>query len=377
MSLATTFRRLSFVVVCLVLTACGVPSADRGGAAARIVGAAGRMDSSGLSRLGLAMGPGGRALAARFDPAPHADPWGRPAAWTTLNLGRPPSLPWGVISNTDAAAVNALLPTIDASFAPARPFYLKATGPERERAVLCLTQAVYYEAGLEPLEGQQAVAQTVINRVRHPNFPKSICGVVYQGSTVAMSCQFTFTCDGSLARKPVEPYWSRARAVAEAALNGFVAAPVGPATNYHADYVFPRWGPQMVKIVQLGAHIFYRLPGPAGAPAELTGQYAGNELRVSMAGPSLAAIAAARAGTPVGRVTLAQLLAQQADGPAPQVITAATAESMGRLASATGAMQAVQPGQVIGGRRVPSRDEIARINAQLPPFEAPDAAKQP
>ena len=83
--------------------------------------------------------------------------------------------------------------------------------------------------------------------------------------------------------------------MAEQAVNGFVMAAVGAATHYHADYVFPRWGPTLVKIRQIGAHIFYRFPGPAGLPASLRGRYAGDELLVSLAGPSPEALAAAKA----------------------------------------------------------------------------------
>jgi spore germination cell wall hydrolase CwlJ-like protein len=268
MSLGTTIRALVAAGLCAVLASCGASTPDHGAnAAQRILAESGALDKAGLARLERGMHAGGLALAARFDPQPHTDLWGRPVAWPTLDLGKPASLPWGALSQSDAATVNALLPIDDFDFAPAQPFYLKASGAERERAILCMTQAVYYEAGLEPLEGQQAVAQTVINRMRHPDFPKSICGVVFQGSETPITCQFSFTCDGSLARTPMQPYWGRAKEVAEAALDGFVARSVGPAVSYHADYVFPRWGSQMVKIVQLGAHIFYRFPGPAGAPA--------------------------------------------------------------------------------------------------------------
>jgi len=354
MSLSQPVRILSAVGLCL-LAACGAAPAKAPGAdiARQVLAAAGRLDGGGVARLERGMGAGAVALAARFDPAPHADLWGRPAAWTSLDLARPASLPWGPLSQADAAVVNAALPVDDAGLAPAQPFYLRATGPERDRAILCMTQAVYYEAGLEPLEGQQAVAQTVINRMRHPDFPKSVCGVVYQGSQVPIRCQFTFTCDGSLARTPMEPYWSRAKAVAEASLDGFVAKAIGPAVSYHADYVFPRWGAQMVKIVQLGAHIFYRFPGPAGSPRMLDGLYAGHELAVSITGPSPEALAAAQATT-----------AEFAGGP-----SLLTAQSAASPASAAAPMQAPAPGQVIGGRRIPTRDEIARINAQLPPFE--------
>ncbi|MGZ8362378.1 MAG: cell wall hydrolase [Caulobacteraceae bacterium] len=154
----------------------------------------------------------------------------------------------------------------------ARAFTLPAGGTEREKAVECLTAAVYYEAANEPDAGQQAVAQVVLNRVRSPAYPKSVCGVVFQGSERRTGCQFTFTCDGSLYRKPSVGGWARAKAVAEAALDGRVAAGVSTATHYHASYVHPYWGPTLVKLGQIGAHIFYRSPGRARALA-----YAGGE----------------------------------------------------------------------------------------------------
>ena len=91
---------------------------------------------------------------------------------------------------------------------------------DHRRALLCLTQAVYYEAGFEPLAGRRAVAQVVLNRMRHPAFPKSVCGVVYQGRRSPV-CQFSFVCDGSLYRAPAPAAWREAKAVAEAALGGY------------------------------------------------------------------------------------------------------------------------------------------------------------
>ena len=64
------------------------------------------------------------------------------------------------------------------------------------------------------------------------------------------------------------PYWTRAKTVAEAALDGFVAKDIGSATHYHADYVFPRWGPQLVKIVQLGRPDLLPLPRSPGRTGE-------------------------------------------------------------------------------------------------------------
>jgi spore germination cell wall hydrolase CwlJ-like protein len=162
----------------------------------------------------------------------------------------------------------------------ARPFVLRAsTMAERKRAVNCLADAVYYEAGTEPLEDQRAVAQVVLNRVRDHKFPPSVCGVVYQRghharhhmrSRIAARgvCQFSFACDGSSHRRPPgERQLARARAVAEQALNGRVAPEVGTATYYHASYVHPAWRHELVRVNRLGAHIFYREPG--GPDAEL------------------------------------------------------------------------------------------------------------
>ena len=126
------------------------------------------------------------------------------------------------------------------------------------RALDCLTQAVYYEARSEPVDGERAVAQVVLNRVRDRAFPKSVCGVVYQGSERRTGCQFTFTCDGSLLRPREAVAWARARAVAVAALAGEVYAPVGSATHYHANYVSPWWAPSLTRIGMVGSHIFYR-----------------------------------------------------------------------------------------------------------------------
>lgn len=176
-----------------------------------------------------------------------------------------------------ARLVNASIPLSSQALPLARPFRLRAEDEDRARAVECLAQAVYYEAAYEAPEGQAAVAQVVLNRMRHPLYPKTVCGVVFQGSQLSTGCQFSFTCDGALARAPVEPLWGRARAVAERALGGYVAASVGTATHYHADYVVPYWIPSLAKLTKVGTHIFYRWSGGAGMTAAFTGAYAGGE----------------------------------------------------------------------------------------------------
>lgn len=189
------------------------------------------------------------------------------------------------VEGKDAQQENARLSFADGRVAPAKPFRALANaGEDHELALRCLTQAVYYEAAREPESGQRAVAQVVLNRVRHPAFAKTVCGVVYQRFNASV-CQFSFVCDGSLARRPMAALWDRARRIAADALAGRVEPDVGTATHYHADYVFPGWAPHLAKLAQIGAHIFYRWPGSWGLPAAFTGRYAGNE-RIPAIDPS-------------------------------------------------------------------------------------------
>jgi hypothetical protein len=160
---------------------------------------------------------------------------------------------------------------------PAQKFQLKADDASRLRAVECLAQAIYYEAATEGPEGQRAVAQVVLNRMHHPGFPPTVCGVVYQGSELPTGCQFTFTCDGSLARTPAPAIWAQAKRIASEALDGRVDAAVGHATHYHADYVVPYWADSFLKQVQIGHHIFYRLRGTLGSSAAFSQRYGGIE----------------------------------------------------------------------------------------------------
>lgn len=158
----------------------------------------------------------------------------------------------------------------------ARPLAARGTSLDRGRALQCLTTAIYYEAASEPDAGQRAVAQVVLNRVAHPAWPNTVCGVVYQGSE-RPSCQFSFACDGSLARKPMAVFWERARRVAADALAGQVYAPVGLATHYHTSAVHPYWAPSLSFIGTIGAHRFYRWSGAAGRPAAFVSVYSGGE----------------------------------------------------------------------------------------------------
>jgi len=218
------------------------------------------------------------AAVAVSPPTPSSGPGVAPPA--------PPPLIMRQMAPDQAVKVNAEIPVAAGPNPSASPFAFKGGAVVRAQALNCLASAVYYEAGNQDVDGQRAVAQVVLNRVRHPAFPSSVCGVVYQGSTRSTGCQFTFTCDGSLNRAPDAEGWQRAIRVAEEALSGFVYAPIGWATHYHADYVVPYWAATMAKNAVVGAHLFYRWNGSWGQPTVFTKAYGGHE-------PSAAALRSA------------------------------------------------------------------------------------
>ena len=165
----------------------------------------------------------------------------------------------------------------EATVTPARAFSAAhASALDRGRALECLTAAIYYEAASESDDGERAVAQVVLNRVRHPAFPATVCGVVYQGSETH-GCQFSFACDGSMARARSRAGWTRAMRVAAEALAGQVFAPVGLATHYHTYAVTPAWNRAMVMTDAVGAHFFHRWKGYWGTAAAFSRLYAGHE----------------------------------------------------------------------------------------------------
>jgi hypothetical protein len=127
---------------------------------------------------------------------------------------------------------------------------------QQARDLDCLTDAVYYEARGETKRGQQAVATVVLNRVKNPSFPKTVCGVVFQRA--AGTCQFSFACDGSMRRSREAEAWQDARRIAARALSGYVLRDIGSATHFHTTDVAPQWGPRMLRVAQVGLHVFYR-----------------------------------------------------------------------------------------------------------------------
>jgi len=360
-------RHLSLwaVGLSLLLSACASAYLPwRSGHGPGVATIAQTFSDAGLKRLTADMDPAMLALARRHDPVRRADLWGRPLGWASLNVDAPPDLGFGTTTDQTAMEINALRPFAKGPILPMRPFVLDTGAADRDRALTCLTQAVYYESAREPELGQEAVAQVVLNRLRHPAYPKSVCGVVYQGAARQTGCQFTFTCDGSLTQVPEAGLWAQARTVAERALAGFVTKEVGSATHYHAVYVAPYWAPTLVKMKQIGAHIFYRWTGPWGEPAAFTGRYAGGEDQLSFD------ILSGWDKRTQGAAPPAEL----AVAPPPRVVTL-TLEGESRTYSVAepGGLTPGGSGMLYAPRRKPTAEEIRRINESLARMEAEQA----
>ena len=241
-----------------------------------------------------------------------------------------------------AAAVPAIAP----------PFPSARSVDDAGRAAECLTAAVYYEARSQSEDGQRAVAQVVLNRVRDRAFPNSVCGVVYQGAERRTGCQFSFTCDGSMNRPRELGAWDRARAVAAAALGGSVYAPVGAATSFHTTSILPWWASSLARITTVGAHVFYRWQGALERALTFRQAYAGVEpgVRAGFSGGGAVAVAAQVAGVSVhygNRDDVADL------GPAP--VDAPHGVTVHRGVSRSGSAMAggpVVPTRLVSGVRV-------------------------
>ncbi len=354
----------------VILLACANPkmAPEESGRARGVAMIVRSFTDRGLIRLTADMDPAMLALARRHDPlARQADPWGRAVGWTSLDIRQIPDLGLDATQVETAEEINASRAFSKLPIRPMRPFVLHAGGQDASRALKCLAEAVYYESAREPQLGQEAVAQVVLNRVRHPAYPKSVCGVVYQGSARATGCQFSFTCDGSLRYAPEPGLWRLAQEVARRALAGHVNRTVGSATHYHAEYVAPYWAPTLVKMKQVGLHIFYRWTGPWGEPPAFTGRYAGGEAYIS---PAILGGLDARTngldpesqGIGAGRqVTLAV---------AGEVRTYNVAD-----AAAAGGERTRVLGTLYAPRRKPTAEEVREINASLAAMEAGDAAQ--
>ena len=335
------------------------PEIDRRAEAVRQL-TGGDLGDKGLAAIAARMTPSQLAVAIRHDPSEREPAlYGLTPGWESISLGGKPSLDFGA-SGLEAQKLNAAMPA-SGLLRAAQPFAFKpATAEDRRRAIRCLTQAIYYEAALEPTEGQEAVAQVILNRVRDPNYANSVCGVVYEGAERVTGCQFSFTCDGSLAQAPVAWAWTRAARVAERALAGHVAVKVGTATHYHANYVHPWWAPTLNKLTQIGAHIFYRWKGVYGEPAAFRQAYSGREPRIDEA----------RFARP--RLQIAS--ADEAEAALAEA--AANGDAAARTVVIDGQTRVV--GVVsLGGRRQPTPEQIVEINQRLAAYESPAPAPAP
>ncbi len=212
-------------------------------------------------------------------PAPHESSAGiNTDAFTALpgQASDAPLLAEDAAASDDARAKNEAVPFVTGPIPTAPPFKLAGSNLDLERATNCLALAAMAEAGQSDI-GQRSVIQVVLNRVRHPAFARTVCGVVFQGSERRTGCQFTFTCDGSLARRYSDTAWEAAKSRAAQALAGYVFAPVGMATHYHTDWVFPYWSPKLEKLARVETHLFFRWPGTWGGKGALRMAYRGGE----------------------------------------------------------------------------------------------------
>ena len=125
----------------------------------------------------------------------------------------------------------------------------------------CMAANIYFEASTQERIGKIGVAQVTMNRVRSPEFPNSVCEVVYQGPKNKKNkrlCQFSWYCDGKPDIIRNKRVWRECVYVAKYVILGGVPDITYNSTHYHADYVQPWWAKKMEKTVKLGDHIFYR-----------------------------------------------------------------------------------------------------------------------
>ncbi|WP_186456967.1 cell wall hydrolase [Sphingomonas suaedae] len=241
----------------------------------------------------------------------------------------------------------------DPTIRPAPPFDLRGSAQDRARALQCLITAIYYEAATEPEDGQRAVAQVILNRVRHPTFPGTVCGVVFQGSEKS-GCQFSFACDGAMARKPERTYWDRAARVASAALAGEVFAPVGMATHYHTHAVTPRWNKSLVMTGVFGAHFFHRWKGYWGTGAAFTQAYRGGE---PIPGPTARTATAPVVAKPAP-VPTSVAVADAVQRPGNPMLRPAAEQVPKRQPSASARREPAESGDVLARYAAPAESQI-------------------
>jgi spore germination cell wall hydrolase CwlJ-like protein len=189
-----------------------------------------------------------------------SDPVPALTASASLSLAKEAAAP----AATPDLTGSIILPTRNVPMPPAAPPVSPADrlglkGAEYTKAERCLANAIYFEARSEPVRGQMAVAQVVLNRVFSGVYPEDVCSVVYQNAHRRLACQFTFACDGKSKAITDRGSWARSMRIARQTLDGQIYLPeVGKSTHYHATYVSPTWARTMHRLVRHGVHNFYR-----------------------------------------------------------------------------------------------------------------------
>ena len=201
----------------------------------------------------------------RLTDAPRAAPQRRVENRRPARVATTPSRAEPAATFTPPAVNPGATPTVRRAGYTPPTLDLKTPPRVPDNDLECLTQAIYYEARNESEAGQAAVAEVVLNRSRHRAYPKRVCEVVYQRNS--RTCQFTFTCDGSIGRRAVNAVaWARAERIAREVYEGRSASQLPKnSVNYHANYVRPSWGQRLARVRQIGAHIFYGAPLNGGS----------------------------------------------------------------------------------------------------------------
>ena len=122
----------------------------------------------------------------------------------------------------------------------------------------CLTEALYFEARGETVEGLFAVGEVIMNRVQNAGYPDSLCGVINQGTGARYACQFTYTCDGRAEVVNEPAAWEKVGKVARLLMDNGSMDLTDGATHYHTTAVQPSWSRVFPETAQIGSHIFYR-----------------------------------------------------------------------------------------------------------------------
>ena len=177
-----------------------------------------------------------------------------------------------LLSGFDSFWQRAVVSIISSDTAVADPTNLAAIADfkggrvDDQQELKCLTDNIYYEAATQSVMGKIAVGRVVMNRIKDPRFPKTVCGVVYQGTDrhqrvrldASMGCQFSWTCDPSLQAKIYPAQYEESRKVAYQllAFNSFNDTLKG-ALYYHADYINPFWSNKLKMVAKIDNHIFY------------------------------------------------------------------------------------------------------------------------